>query len=177
MQDGLNAALGNTEADLVENRAGRLSAAQAERVRAATASDAVFMTGTAVVLAALLWGILGYLVHDGRLFSGSSVHGAGDGLALLALVLVAGVLPFAAVGWAGWTWVVHRRTEPKLERLEGTITLRIRRIRHVELHELQLSGATFGVTPRLYALLRSGARYRVYFVPLAQVVVAVEAMK
>lgn len=175
MQEALNEALGNTEADLVENRAGRLSAAQAERVRQATASDAAWMTGMAIVLAVVMWGILGYLIHDGRLFSGASVHGASDGVGLIAIVLVAGVLPAAAVAWAGWTWVVHRRTELKLETLEGEVTLRIQRIRQVELHELRVKGVTFGITPRLHRLLRSGAKYRVHFVPLALVVVAIEA--
>jgi hypothetical protein len=170
----LNAALENTEDDLVENRDGRLSVAQAKRVRSATGDDAGCMTAFAIVFAGVLWSILGYLVYDGRMFSAESFRDAGSILAVVAVVLVAGVLPLAGVVWAVWAWIVHARTRPVVERAQGVIALRIRRGKHVVLHEVVVAGRTLAVTPRVHALLVDGLAYRFFVVPLADVVVAIE---
>ncbi len=134
------------------------------------------MTGIAFVLAVVMWTILGYLIHDGRLFR--EADGATDVFALVAIVLVAGVLPASGVVWAVWTWVVHARTAARTARVEGVVTLAEHRHRGmVVLREMRIGGRSFAVNARAFGLLREGARYRAFYVPVGDVVVGIEPIE
>lgn len=165
-------ALATSEDDLGRNRAGSLSERQAIAVRRATASDAGSMTGTAILLAGVMYAILGYLVYDGRLFAGE-----GEWLAKGAIVLVAGVLPTVGIGWAVWTWIVHARTTPRVETIAGRVEKRMQSHRGLTLFSNTISGRTFFVSERVHALVANDGRYRVCFVPIAEVVVAIEPVE
>jgi hypothetical protein len=116
-----------------------------------------------------MYGILIILVRDGRFF-----HADGELFALVAIVLMTGVLPTAALAWAVWTLIVHKRTVPRCELVEGVVEKRVQRHRALVLHELAVGEKTFIVNERAHSLVADGARYRVYFVPLADVVVSME---
>lgn len=173
-RDELLIAFENEEADLAAFTRGELPTRHAARVRSATRSDAAFMTGLAVVLAGVLWSLLGYLVFvDGRLFAHAG-DGSADVVGLVALVLVTGVLPAAGVAWAIWTWVVHARTPARADVVEGAVTLVEHRQRGmVVLRELRVAGRSFAVNELAFRLLREGDRYRVFYVPVGDVVVGI----
>jgi hypothetical protein len=161
------------DAKLDAFRRGELPAAIAERARKATRDDAIFMTGLAIVLAGVLWPILGYFVRDGRLFRDAS--SGSDLIGLVALVLIAGVLPATALAWAAWTWIIHRRTTARVEQVEGIVRLTAHRQRGmVVFHEISLADRHFAVTPRAFAALADGMNARVFYVPVGDVVVGIE---
>lgn len=152
-------------------RRGELPPKYRSRVSEATRSDAAWMTGLAVVLCAVLWPILGYLIVDGRIFDDGNV------IAIGAIFLVAGVLPAAAVAWSAWTWIVHGKTPAKTQVVEGVIWLEAHRQRGmVVLRELHVDGRAFALSEQAFHVLRPRARYRVFFVPVADVVVAIEPL-
>ena len=161
-----------TEEDLVANRDGRLTAAQRERSRKATGDDATFMAGFAIVFALVMGGVLALIVSSGKLFDFSE----GISFDEVMILLVAGGLPLSALFWAVYTIVVHRRSAAidRVDIIEGSVTLRIIRHRRLVLREVRVEGRTFALTEAAYDALEDGAHYRVYAVPLANVVVGIE---
>ncbi len=171
----LRESFGVTEDDLALHRTGRLSAEQAGRVRAATGDDALFMCGLAVVLAAVMYGVLYMIVSSGKVFR----PGEPIGFAHVAIVLVAGGLPTAALLWAAYTVVVHVRGNraPRVEAVEGTIRKSKLAHRQLVLHEIVVADRRFGVTERAFEAFEDGRAYRVHYVSIADVVVSAEPIE
>ena len=69
----LMSAFQNTADDLSEDRAGRLTAAQRQRMQKATGGDSRSMAGFAIVFALIMGGVLAMIVNSGKVF-----HFSGD---------------------------------------------------------------------------------------------------
>jgi hypothetical protein len=171
---GWLALFGQTERDLEENRRGRLSPRQRHLASSATRDDAIFMVGLAVVLSAVMIGVLWMLVSNGRVLVWD------DGVSFAEIVIVAFTvgLPLVSLGWAGWTVHIHlaSRGEARVEVREGALDKRVLRHGRAEVCSITIAGESLDVAPLVFDRLMAGARYRVFFVPGSRVVVMVEPL-
>ncbi len=170
MTDALRAAFALTDDDLAHNRRGELSPAQAARATKATGDDATFMAGFAVLFAIVMYGVL-WFIWDSGAFDRMS---GGGGL----VIAIAGGFPTAAIAWAIWTWVVHRRSRgaTQVAVAEGAVETNTRRYRGVALHQVLIDGEAFDVTPEAQAAIGALSHARLYYVPVSRVVVGAEAI-
>ncbi|MFN8109239.1 MAG: hypothetical protein U0Y82_05240 [Thermoleophilia bacterium] len=159
----LGAALDFTEADLRENRAGRLSAAQAERVAAFGRTQERGARRAQVTLAVAAVMVLAVIA-----FAASRVDGAQARQGLIA----AGAA-FAVV--AGITAVLRgrgRRRQAVLEAgrvrgAEGTFTAHTTTSTDgsITFHHGQIGGVRFPIQPEWARLFRDGTVYRLHHLP------------
>lgn len=168
----LRESFGASEDDLALHRSGRLSTEQARKVRGATGDDAVFMSGTAVVLAVVMYGVLYMILSSGKLFRPDRPIGP----AHLVILLVSGGLPTVSLLWAAYTVFVHVRGNraPRVESVEGPIRKSTLARRQLVLHEIHVAERRFGVTERAFDAFEDGRAYRVHYVPIVDVVVSAE---
>jgi hypothetical protein len=165
-----------TEEDLAANRQGILTARQKKMVLAATSDDATFMAGFAAFFAIVMYGILYFLIQDGRIFDFSK----GISVEHIIILCVTAGLPTLGLIWSVYTIVIHRRTRSanQVMIVEGILELQLTRYRRgIVLHEMMIDNHKFALTPLVYGLLQSGKLYRVYYEPIATVVVAIEPVK
>lgn len=169
----LLAAFDATEADLAVNRRGEVTDRQRQLVRRAVDEDATFMFVLALVLAVAMYGIGGYLVVDGRIFR---IEDASDAAGVVGIALATFVLPTVGIVWAGYTaWIASKaRGKLTVRALEGTVETRGIAYRGTEIFELRVEEQTFDLTPRAFAAVISGGRYRVHVIPQIGAVLAIE---
>jgi hypothetical protein len=152
--------------DLDANRAGTLSPLQVQRVRDATRTDAVFMSGFALVASAVMLFVL-WLVWS----SGKPVPWA-----LYALILA---LPVSASLWAARTIYIHRRygDVTRVRVLEGITTRHVLSYKGTSIYSLTVDGHKLDITEAIYAHIVDGAAHRIYYVPGSRIVVMIEPYK
>ncbi len=140
----------------------------------ATGDDSRSMAGFAIVFALIMGGVLAMIVNSGKVFHFSE----GIGVSEIIILAVAGGLPLAAIGWAIYTIVIHRRSAAvnRVDILEGTVRLRLRRHRTLVLREIVIGDRALAINEAAYGALEDGLRYRVYVVPIAEVVVGIESI-
>lgn len=162
-----------TEQDLEVNRAGELTDRQRQAIRKFADDDATFMVGFAVVLAVVMYGIGGYLFHDGRVFR---VEDGSDALGVAGIVFGTVLLPTAGIAWAGYTaWIASKvRGRLTVTSVEGVVTTRRFAHRQTEVFDLLIADRRFDIGPAAFEVLASGARYRLYVVPEIGAVIAAE---
>lgn len=172
-RDKLLRAFEITEHDLEVNRKGELTDRQRQAVRRAADDDAGWMLGIALVLGIVMYGIGGYLFHDGRVFQ---IRTGSDVLGVMGIVFGTVLLPTSGIAWAGYTvWIASRARGPLTVRaLEGPVETRRIAYKQSELFELTVAGERFDVGPAVFDALESGARYRVHVVPEIATVISVE---
>ncbi len=162
-----------TEHDLEVNRKGELTDRQRQAIRKHADDDAGGMLGIALVLGVVMYGIGGYLFHDGRVFQ---IRTGSDMLGVLGIVFGTVLLPTSAIVWAGYTMWMASRTRGHLtvKTLVGAVETRRIAYKQSEIFELTVEGQRFDVGPAVFDALENGARYRVYVVPEIGTVISVE---
>ena len=170
--DALRAAFACDEADLEANRGGALSPAQAKRAAAATSFDAWFNAGFAILFAAVMYGVLWFILDSGKLFD----FAQGISFAEVVILVVAGGLPTACLGYAAYTIRVHFRSRDAVAvaSIEGPASLGEMRWRGAVAHEVSVGGETFPLSATAHAALIQDRPVRLYYVESSRVVVAAE---
>lgn len=169
----LLAAFQLTDAELDVNRRGELTDRQRQRLRSEADGDATFMAGLALVLGVVLYGIGGYLAHDGRVFV---VHDAGDVIGIAGIVFGTVLLPTSAIAWAAYTaWIAARARGPlTVKVLEGAVETRHIAYKESHVYELHVAGERYDVSSAAFDAIVSGAPHRVFVIPEIRAVIAVE---
>ncbi|MBN8609501.1 MAG: hypothetical protein J0L92_02895 [Deltaproteobacteria bacterium] len=172
----LLAAFDATEADLAVNRRGELTDRQRQLVRRAVDEDATSMFVIALVLAVVMYGIGGFLVVDGRVFR---VEDGSDVAGVIGIAFGTFVLPTAGIVWAGYTaWIASKaRGKLTVKVYEGAVETRSIAYKQSEVFDLRVAGKTFQLTPRAFAVIVSGAHYRVHMIDEIAAVIAVEPLE
>jgi len=162
-----------TEHDVAVNRKGELTDRQRQAVRRAADSDAGWMLGMAIVLGVVMYGIGGYLFHDGRVLA---VRTGSDVLGVLGIVFATVLLPTSGIVWAGYTvWIASRARGPlTVKSFVGPVEMRRIAYKQSEIFELTVEGQRFDVGPAVFEALESGARYRVHVIPEISTVISIE---
>jgi len=162
-----------SEHDLDVNRKGELTDRQRQAIRKHADDDAGWMLGMALVLGVVMYGIGGYLFHDGRVFQ---IRTGSDVVGVLGIVFGTVLLPTAGIVWAGYTvWIASRaRGRLTVRSFVGPVEMRRIAYKQSEIFELTVDGQCFDVGPAVFDALESGARYRVHVVPEIATVISVE---
>lgn len=98
----------------------------------------------------------------------------GVSLAEGSILFAAGGLPTAGIRWGIYVIFIHQRERgaTSVEKIEGTASPKILRHRQAVVYQLTIGGRTFDLTSQVHEKIESGKRYRVYFEPRSNVVVA-----
>lgn len=162
-----------TEEDLTANRQGLLTKRQKQMLIAAAKDEAIWATGLALTLGLVMYGILYFLVQDGRILQWR------DGISMAEVVIfgVTVVLPTFWIIAAIRIWLIYRRSivAKQLMTVDGAIELQEMRLKYgIMVYQIIVGKYKFGLTPLVYNLLKTGNYCRIYYEPITNSIVAIE---
>ncbi|GAB4292932.1 MAG: hypothetical protein Fur0025_28970 [Oscillatoriaceae cyanobacterium] len=162
-----------TEEDLTANRQGVLTKRQKKMLMAAVKDEAVWATGFALIFGLVMYGILYFLVQEGRTIN------LGNGISIEEIVLlgVTGVLPTFFIIQAIRIGLIYSKSSlaKQVMIVDGAIELQAMRLKYgVMVYQMIVGKYKFGLTPLVYNVLQTGNFCRIYYEPITNSIVAIE---
>jgi hypothetical protein len=154
------------EDDLATNRAGMLSAAQVERLRAAR-RRALLLSASALIVIALVASGLLFIAEQGGSWVGVLVG--------IALTLVNAVIMARAV--QSWLRTEEDLRRGEVEKIEGSIARTVRVFGRLSLYLLTVNGHEVVVTKEVFNVVKDGGYYRLYRAQRTGTLLTAEAVR
>ena len=167
------ALFGLAQADLEENRAGRLSLRQIVLAKSAALREAVFMLGFALTAWLVMGGVFWIFQSSPHAFRWETLDLTGVGL-----LTVIFAFPVLASLWTVWCVVIYFRARDatRVEMREGPVEKHTLRYKQTIIHSIVVGTEKLDVAERVFTHVREREALRIYFVTATRMVVMLEPL-